>query len=78
MSGVLPVFPPEVYGGSFTAEEFAALPRPACPVCGEPVRVEAVDVTMSRDLPQRRYRAGRWRCTPECTPGIRRLIEEAR
>lgn len=74
MTGELPTFPPEIYGGSFTAEEFDALPRPACPVCGQPVQLAQLDLITMADWPQQRYLVGRWSCTPECTEGIRALL----
>jgi hypothetical protein len=57
--------------GSFSAEEFAALVPPPCPVCGAPVDWYRVDVTltMAEMLAHgRRFTVGRFRCPHDCNP----------
>jgi len=56
---------------TFTAEQWAALTMPACPVCGATVRVDRIDVTANEaDLAAggRTYMAGLWECPHGCDP----------
>lgn len=62
---------------TFTAEEFARIVPPACPVCGATVSVNRIDVTLNAEeeaLRGRTYMMGRWNCPHGCDPrtGTRR------
>lgn len=57
--------------GTFTAEQFARLDRPPCPVCGAPIDFERVDVTTSwhfEKTGEHQYIVGPWRCPHDCDP----------
>jgi hypothetical protein len=56
---------------AFTAGEFAAIEQPPCPVCGTPVEIERLDVTMNAEderLNGRSCIAGMWSCPRDCDP----------
>lgn len=53
--------------GRFNGQEFAAIERPPCPVCGEPIAVDQINVQDARDrFPV--FMAGSWRCLNDCDP----------
>jgi hypothetical protein len=61
----------DIYAGTFTADQFAALPRPPCPVCGDTIHIDRIDVTLNEhDLIAygRRYIVGRSSCPRGCDP----------
>lgn len=71
MADATDLFPPDVYGGTFSADEFARLPIPNCPVCGIRVELDRIDVTLNEaelEARGRRYIAGRWTCPRGCNP----------
>jgi hypothetical protein len=58
---------------AFSAAEFAASfsEPPACPVCGTPVSIDRIDVTLNREdeiAHGRSYIPGRWECSRGCNP----------
>lgn len=60
-----------VEGRTFTADEFAALVPPDCPVCGTQVRIDQINVTFSAEEEAahgRSYIAGMWDCPHGCNP----------
>jgi hypothetical protein len=57
--------------GGMTADEFARLVPPSCPVCGAQVVVDRVDITWDAEEEARlgrQYIAGRWECPHGCNP----------
>ncbi len=57
--------------GSYSAAEFAALPRPACPVCGQPCDVDRIYVTANaaeQAARGDRYMPGMVSCPRGCDP----------
>lgn len=57
--------------GTFSAEEFARLEHPPCPVCGTSVEFARIDVTLNREQELRegrRYIVGPWCCPHGCNP----------
>lgn len=62
---------------TFTAEEFARIERPPCPVCGAPAEIQRLDVTANAGEEARQgrsYIAG----MPECPHGCDPLTGERR
>lgn len=58
-------------GNTLTADEFAQLEPPPCPVCGAAVQIDRVDVTFNEDdlrANGRTYIAGMWHCPRGCNP----------
>jgi hypothetical protein len=54
-------------GGRMSAQEFAAVERPPCPVCGTTIHVERVNVQGRADrFPV--FIRGPWQCPNECDP----------
>lgn len=65
---------PETFGldgptGPLSAQEFRAIERPPCPVCGTTIEVDRVNVQMATDrFPV--FLIGRWQCPNECDPRV--------
>ena len=56
---------------TFTAEQFARIEPPACPVCGATVEIDRIDVTFNAEEEARQgrnYIPGMWRCPHNCNP----------
>lgn len=54
-----------------TADEFAQIRPPACPVCGTTVTIDRIDITLNAEELARQgrtYIAGRWECPRGCNP----------
>jgi hypothetical protein len=63
------LFSAELSGRSFTADEFAQLEWPPCPVCGGKLSVQRIDITMNADDEARNgrsYIAGLYECEHHC------------
>jgi hypothetical protein len=60
-----------VGGGPFTGQEFEAIERPPCPVCGDTIDVAQISVRASgQRFPS--YVPGSWQCPQGCDPRPRR------
>lgn len=57
--------------GPFNAQEFAAIERPPCPVCGDIIDVDRISVQGIAN-PYPAFIAGGWDCPQECDPRPRR------
>jgi hypothetical protein len=56
---------------AFTADEFARIAPPSCPVCGAQVTIDRIDVTLNEEDHRqhgRSYIAGMWECPRHCNP----------
>jgi hypothetical protein len=65
---------PETFGldgptGQFSAQEFDAIERPPCPVCGTTIDVDRINIQGAVDrFPV--FLIGSWRCPNQCDPRV--------